>query len=188
MENKEPGSHPDATEDKIIREIPLIQRYSRHNEPEDYRFRVFLKLRLNLSVDETDEIVRETTDEVWKQIDCTKCAHCCRTLQVVVDSTDIKRLAARIGVTPRQFSRRYVADGDDGTRHFATSPCKFLGEDNRCTVYEDRPKACRDFPYLHEDHFVGRTLMMISNTAVCPIVFNVWQRLKTKFKFRRRSQ
>jgi Fe-S-cluster containining protein len=188
MENKKPSSRPDGNQDNIIREIPLIQRYARHNEAEDYRFRVFLKLRLKLTTEETDEIARQTTDEVWKQIDCTQCAHCCRTLQVVVDGNDVDRLAARFGMTSRQFSRRYVAVDDDRTRYFAASPCPFLGEDNRCTVYEDRPKACRDFPYMHEKHFVGRSLMMISNTSVCPIVFNVWQRLKSKLKFHRRGE
>src|ERR1041385_714923 len=129
--------------DPLIREIPLIQRYSRHNEAEDFRFRTFLKVRLNLSNAELDEVVRKTTDEIWQQIDCTTCAHCCRTLQIVVDNKDIQRLALRLGMTPRQFSRKYVQVGEDKTKYLASTPCVFLGADNRCTVYEDRPKACR---------------------------------------------
>ena len=169
--------------DNLIREIPLIQRYSRHNEAEDMRFRAFLKGRLNLSIEKTDAIVQETTDEVWAQIDCTKCANCCRTLQVVVDRTDIQRLAMRLGMTPAQFTRKYVKTGEDRTQYFAQSPCSFLGEDNRCTVYDDRPKACRDFPYLHAKHFTSRTFMMIANCATCPIVFNTWQALKRRLGF-----
>jgi Fe-S-cluster containining protein len=176
---------PDGSPSRIIREIPLIQRYARHNEAEDFRFRAFLKGRLNLSTEQTDAVVRQTTDEVWSQIDCTQCANCCRTLQVVLDVADIRRLSARLGMTARQFGRRYVQSAEDGTQHIAAIPCPFLGQDNRCTVYEDRPKACRDFPYLHEKRFVGRTFMMIDNTAVCPIVFNVWQALKVRLGFRR---
>jgi len=172
--------------DRIIREIPLIQRYSRHNEAEDFRFRTFLKVRLNLSNKELDAIVQETTDAVWQQIDCTACAHCCRTLQIVVDQKDIRRLAARLGMTPGRFSQQYVRVAEDGTLHFASMPCPFLGSDNRCMVYEDRPQACREFPYLHNDGFRTRTLTMIANTAVCPIVFNVWQRLKQRFWPRKR--
>src|SRR5690242_11420910 len=108
MESGRPRKQAQRPSDRIIREIPLIQRYARHNEAEDYRFRAFLKGRLKLTTEQVDAIVRKTTDEVWQQIDCTKCAHCCRTLQVVVDSDDIKRLAARLGVTPQQFSHRYV--------------------------------------------------------------------------------
>ena len=185
MASKRSNTSPGAVSPRIIREIPLIQRYARHNEAEDYRFREFLKTRLNMTVEATDAIVKETTDHVWQQIDCTKCANCCRTLEVVVDNNDVDRLARRLGVTPAQFARRYVAVADDRTKHLATSPCVFLGDDNRCTVYEDRPQACRDFPYLHDKHFVSRSLMMIANTSVCPIVFNVWQSLKEKLKFRR---
>ena len=174
--------------DKLIRSIPLIQRYARHNEGEDFAFRAFLKGRLNLSNAELDAVVQETTDEVWKQIDCLQCGNCCRTLQIVVDDTDIRRLAQRLKMTPRQFATQYVEADSDSTQYLKSTPCSFLGDDNRCAVYEDRPQACRDFPYLHAEDFRSRTFMMIDNTAVCPIVFNVWQQLKERLKFRRRRQ
>ena len=174
--------------DKIIRDIPLIQRYSRHNEAEDMSFRAFLKGRLNLSDEELDAVVQETTDEVWKQIDCLKCANCCRTLQIVVDDKDIQRLAQRLKMTTQQFAKQYVETDQYQTQYLKSTPCSFLGEDNRCSVYEDRPQACRDFPYLHAEGFRQRTFMMIDNTAVCPIVFNVWQQLKERLKFRRRRR
>lgn len=174
--------------DKLIRNIPLIQRYSRHNEAEDFAFRAFLKGDLDLSNKELDRVVQETTDEVWKQIDCLACGNCCRTLQIVVDNKDIQRLARRLAMSPQQFSKQYVSRDADGTLYFKSMPCAFLGEDNRCTVYEDRPQACHDFPYLHSEGFRSRTFMMIDNTAVCPIVFNVWQQLKDRLRFRRRRR
>jgi len=174
--------------EKLIRDIPLIQRYSRHNEAEDMSFRAFLKGRLNLSNEELDAVVQETTDEVWKQIDCLKCANCCRTLQIVVDDKDIQRLAQRLKMTTQQFAKQYVETDQYQTQYLKSTPCSFLGEDNRCSVYEDRPQACRDFPYLHAEGFRQRTFMMIDNTAVCPIVFNVWQQLKERLKFRRRRR
>jgi uncharacterized protein len=172
--------------DQIIREIPLIKRYSRHNEAEDYRFRTFLKGGLDLSNAELDAVVRKTTDEVWQQIDCTACANCCRTMHIVVDNKDIARLAGRLNMTVLQFSKRYVTVAEDKTKQFSSIPCPFLGEDNLCTVYDDRPKACRDFPFLHGDNFRSRTLGVIAHTSDCPIVFNVWQALKKRFKGRKR--
>ena len=170
----------------LIREIPLIARYSRSNEAQDMRFRAFLKAGSEMSNAELDAIVQETTNEVWKQIDCTTCANCCKTLQIVVDSKDIRRLSARLGVSPQKFAQKYVRKDEEGTKYLASTPCVFLGADNRCTVYEDRPQACRDFPYLHTEGFRQRTFMMIDNCATCPIVFNVWQRLKTRLWRRRR--
>ena len=155
-------------QDKIIREIPLIARYARHNEAADYRFREYLKGRLNLSNAALDTVVQEVTDEVWQQIDCTTCAHCCRTLQIMVDAKDIQRLAKRQGISVREFSTQYVAVDEDKTKHLRSSPCVFLGTDNRCTVYEDRPAACRDFPYLTTPNFRSRTLIMIENHGGMP--------------------
>ncbi len=171
--------------DPLIRDISLIQRYSRHNEAEDYRFRDFLKFRLNLSNAELDAAVAETTAEVWSKVDCLTCANCCKTLQVVLDEADIKRLARRLNLSPPEFQKRYVAREADNTLVFAARPCPMLGADNRCGVYEDRPTACRDFPYLYDKDFRSRTLSMVENTALCPIVFNVWRELKVKFRFRK---
>lgn len=167
--------------DKLITEIKLIARYSRHNEEQDFRFRDFVKLKLPMSNDDLDTVVRETTDEVWKQIDCLACGNCCKTLEVVVDQSDIARISRIKGMSISEFARRYVRSTADNALVLKSSPCVFLGEGNACTIYEHRPKACRDFPYLHEKGFRNRTLIMISKCSVCPIVFNVWQRLKGRF-------
>lgn len=166
--------------DPLVRDIRTIGRYSRHNEAEDFRFRAFLK-GMNESDEELDTIVKEATDTVWAQIDCTTCANCCRTLQIVVDNKDIQRLAKRLGISAKQFSQKYVAIAEeDGEQYFNALPCPFLDTDNRCTVYEDRPQACREFPFLYIPGFRQRTLAMIDNNATCPIVFNVWQILKQR--------
>ncbi|MCX6380307.1 MAG: YkgJ family cysteine cluster protein [Armatimonadetes bacterium] len=141
-----------------------------------------MKTRLNLSNAELDAIVEETTDTVWKQIDCTTCANCCRTLQIVVDDKDISRLSAHLGTTPSEFSRRYVQIGKDKTKYFTKIPCPFLGEDNRCTVYEARPQACSGYPYLHWKGFRTHSLMMLDGCSTCPIVFNVWHALKQRLQ------
>jgi Fe-S-cluster containining protein len=188
MNSDENKTKPPLQGAKIIRDIPLIERYARNNEADDYRFRSFLKGRLNMITERTDEIVRATTDEVWQHIDCTKCANCCKTLPVVVDNADVKLLAARLGISQQQFLDKYVTMDAFGDKQFASTPCPFLGDDNLCTVYEERPKACHDFPYLHAEHFTSRSLMMISNTGTCPIVFNVWQELKTRLGFRRKRR
>lgn len=173
--------------DGLIRELPRLRRYARHNEAEDLRFAAFIKTRLNLSNAELDAVVAEVTEEVWAKIECTSCGHCCRNLQIVVDDKDIQRMAARLGLTTKQFSQKYVGVAEDRTKHFNASPCPFLDENNCCTAYEDRPQACRDFPYLHAGNFRSRTLVMIDNGALCPIVFHVWQELKQRFPTKMRS-
>lgn len=169
---------------RIITELELIQRYARDREDENWRFRSFLK-QLDMDDAGLDAVVGETTDEVWQQIDCRACAHCCRTMEIVVDELDIERLARRLKMQPALFRRKYVRKSRDGGEPcLASPPCPFL-RGNDCSVYEDRPKACRDFPYLHEPGFRTRTMTMVENTALCPIVFNTWERLKQRFWTRR---
>jgi uncharacterized protein len=163
--------------DQIITDIPLIRRYARHNEDADWRFRSYLK-GSNKPDTEIDQTVQAITDEVWKDIDCTTCANCCKTLQIVVDDNDILQLSKSILIKPSQFVKLYVETDGDGTKLLKSQPCVFLGQDKKCTVYENRPKACRDFPYLHRPRFRNRSITMVSNLGICPIVFNVWQRLK----------
>jgi Fe-S-cluster containining protein len=172
------------SEEKLITEIPLIQRYAARREDENWRFRTYVKHRLKMEDDQLDAVVQETTDAVWSQIDCTRCAQCCRTLQVVVDHQDAARLAKRLNMSASEFKRRYMKFDEHKEGYFAASPCPFLKE-NACSVYEDRPKACRDFPYLHEPKFRTRMITFIENTALCPIVYNTCERLKTRLQFRR---
>jgi Fe-S-cluster containining protein len=43
-----------------------------------------------------------------------------------------------------------------------TGPCAFLGKDNRCTIWKDRPEVCRVFPYA-ASMFMSRVYIAISN-------------------------
>ncbi len=166
---------------QLITDLPLIRRYARANEPEDNQFRAYLKHQLPISNSELDAMVVGTTRDVWSKIDCLACGNCCRTLQVIVDDSDIARLSARLTSSAREFHSRFVATAPDGVKFFSRSPCPFLGDDNACSVYEDRPQSCRDFPYLLDPGFRRRSIATLENVSTCPIVFNVWQSLKRRF-------
>lgn len=88
--------------------------------------------------------------------DCLKCvAYCCTYTHIPTTKSDIKRLAKHYEITEEQAKRRYTKKGDEDTprvlrhtedEHFVSS-CMFLDKDTRnCTIYEARPKICRDFP------------------------------------------
>jgi len=137
-----------------------------------------------MSREQTDLVVKETTEEVWSQIDCVACANCCKTLSIEVDAKDITRLAATLNLSAAQFKTKCCEVLPDKTVVLKSRPCIFLAEDGKCKVYDDRPKACADYPYLREPHFVSRSISMVENSSCCPIVFNVWQQLKIKLGFR----
>src|ERR1051325_2237055 len=144
--------------DKLITSIELIERYARARAGENWRFRTFVKHRLDWKDEEVDRVAQATGAEVAAAIDCTACAHCCRTLQIVVDAADMARLASRLGISVKEFRRKYVGKSEFGEECLNRQPCPFLAG-SLCSVYEDRPRACRDFPYLQESGFRQRMLM-----------------------------
>ena len=88
-------------------------------------------------------------------------------------------------ITVKELRQQYLeydeSDDEPGWQMKGT-PCPFQ-ENNRCTVYEDRPQDCRGYPYLHKPGFNCRTIGMIERTFICPIVFNVMEELKEELKF-----
>lgn len=93
---------------------------------------------------------------VKKLYNCKKCvAYCCSYTLIPVNNSDLKRLAKHFGVSEKVAEKRFTKYGDKinprvlrhtADEHFNTS-CAFLDkETRRCTVYEARPRICRDFP------------------------------------------
>lgn len=90
--------------------------------------------------------------------DCLECpAYCCTYEEIPVSAYDVKRLARGLDLTPAQVERRYTKKGGDGKRVLRhrkdgiyPTACTFLDQETRgCTVYEHRPKICREFPSSH---------------------------------------
>ena len=94
-----------------------------------------------------------------------------------LDEADVNRLAAGLGMTPDELTTRHLTRDEEGHLTFNRLPCPFLVE-NRCSVYEHRPDVCRSYPHLHKPRFVSRLMLAIGNCSICPISFNVYERLK----------
>ena len=154
---------------------------------ENFRFRDFLKHRTRLGSKEVDRLVFAISEKVWKKIDCTTCGNCCREVSPKVEDNEVERLACHTGVTPAEFISKRLKRSESGEEApwvMRERPCPFL-RDNRCTVYEQRPGNCRDYPYLDKPDFTSRTLSMIGRLSECPAVFEVWEQLKVATGFRR---
>jgi Fe-S-cluster containining protein len=162
------------------KDLRKIEQLARQREDENWRFRCYLKAS-DLSVARIDALVRKLYQEVSAQIDCTSCGNCCRVMKPLLTDADIKRLAAHLGLTVTQFRADYIkADSEERNAvEFNTMPCPFL-QDNHCTVYDCRPRDCRSYPHLHKKDFVFRINQAYNNCSVCPIVFNVYEGLKSE--------
>jgi len=69
---------------------------------------------------------------------------------------------------------------EEGDSVFKDLPCPFLGEDNYCAVYEDRPGACRDYPHTDCISFRKYVPQMLENTRICPGVFLIFEEIKKR--------
>jgi len=88
-----------------------------------------------------------------KRVDCfTKC---CAALQLVLTPYDILRMKHRLGITSERFLEDFTRTRLDRHPRFPmvllqmnrddSRTCPFVGPEG-CTLYEDRPGACRIYP------------------------------------------
>ncbi|MCZ2099931.1 MAG: YkgJ family cysteine cluster protein [Chitinophagales bacterium] len=125
------------------------------------------------------ESLKSCHQEVFSKIDCLACANCCKTSPPLVTNKDIKRIAQHLKMTPKLFERKYVIEDINGEKSFSQVPCFFLQEDNRCSIYEVRPEACRNYPHTDEDAYFIRTSLNLNNTLICPAAFLILKKIKS---------
>jgi hypothetical protein len=120
-------------------------------------------------------------DEVFRRIDCLQCANCCKSIPPIVNQTDSRRIANYLQLPESQFYQKYLRKDEDGDTVINQSPCPFLKADNKCRIYEVRPKACREYPHTNNREFVKNIRLHVQNTHYCPAVFHIVEQLKTHF-------
>jgi Fe-S-cluster containining protein len=116
-------------------------------------------------------------DEAFKKIDCLSCGNCCKNYSPRFKTTDIKRISKHLKMKEGDFINTYLNLDTDGDYVAKTAPCPFLGTDNYCSIYEERPGDCARYPYTHEDVLIKRPQLTQKNSTVCPIVHYVLEKL-----------
>ena len=125
-----------------------------------------------------DAIFHEAHEEVFAETDCLTCANCCKTTSPIFYQTDIERASRFLKMKPGDFIDRYLRVDEDHDYVLKSSPCAFLDGDNYCTIYEARPKACREYPHTDRKKMVQITTLTYNNTLVCPAVLEIVERIK----------
>lgn len=120
-----------------------------------------------------DTIVQQLHDEVSEKIDCLTCANCCRSLGPAIYDKDIERIAKALRIKPSEVVSSYLWIDEDGDYVFKSMPCPFLMNDNYCSIYESRPKACREYPHTDRKNFEQIYKLTVKNASTCPIAYEV---------------
>lgn len=127
-----------------------------------------------------DYLVQETHEEVFQKIDCLQCANCCQTTGPLFTEKDIERISKHLRLKPAEFEQKYLQTDEDQDKVLQDLPCWFLNSDNTCSIYEIRPKACREFPHTDRRKIYQINHLTLKNTLICPAAFEFVEKIKEK--------
>jgi uncharacterized protein len=141
---------------------------------------VFFKRLARLDPRKLDDLVHELHEEVFEVINCLECANCCKSLGPRITDADVSRISLSLKRKPAQLVSEYLQRDEDGDLVFNAMPCPFLDSENYCTIYDNRPRACRDYPHTDRRKFYQILPLTLQNTFTCPAVLEIIDRLKEK--------
>lgn len=111
--------------------------------------------------------------KTFKGIDCLECANCCKTTSPIFRKVDIDRISKSMGMKSGKFEDEFLRVDEDGDFVLKSSPCYFLGNDNKCSIYDVRPLACREYPHTDRKNMFQILDLTAKNVEICPAVAKI---------------
>lgn len=161
--------------EEILKKLP---QKARQLQTENKKF--FQKLQKRPPKD-LDNNMLELHEEEFGRTDCLQCANCCKTTGPLFTDADVVRISKFFRLKPQAFIEKYLRIDEDGDTVLKYVPCSFLGADNYCSIYDVRPKACREYPHTNRKKFHQISEITMKNLAICPAAFNIIEELKKRF-------
>ena len=155
-----------------------LSKFRKESNSRSKENRTFLSSLRRANHRDLDEAFHALHEEVFEEVDCLTCANCCKTTSPIFYPTDIDRISRALRLKPGDFIERYLRIDEDNDYVLKSSPCPFLDDGNYCHIYDDRPKACREYPHTDRKKMVQITELTYRNTLVCPAVLEMVDRLK----------
>ncbi len=121
------------------------------------------------------------TREVAAVVDCSACGRCCQRMGPEIDDETARRLAAALDLSVGELRQQLLRPMWPGApaaeqRWLLPDPCP-LHDGLLCTIYEHRPRVCRDFPCEVGSSSAERLRIFVETARICPITYNVLERL-----------
>jgi Fe-S-cluster containining protein len=160
----------------IISNLPKLAK-DKHKENKTF----FAKLKKK-PPKQLDYLMQELHDTEFERTNCLKCANCCKTTGPLFTDKDIEQISKHFKLKVWQFAEQYLHLDEDNDYVLQNVPCTFLGEDNYCSIYDVRPKACREFPHTDRKKFQKISNLTLKNVAICPAAFNIVEEMKKRIK------
>ncbi len=165
--------------EKILKQLPARAK-DKHNEHKKFFVKLRKKPPKNL-----DLVMQHLHDEEFQQTDCLSCANCCKTTGPLFTVKDIERISKHFKMKPQQFIDTFLRIDEENDYVLQSVPCAFLGADNYCSIYDVRPKACREFPHTDRKKFQQISNLTLKNVAICPAAFNIVEKMMNTLENRK---
>ncbi|MEZ4883331.1 MAG: YkgJ family cysteine cluster protein [Chitinophagales bacterium] len=160
-----------------MKQSDLIQDWRDRKTANKKKLRTFTGNLRRKKGKKLDELGDELHEKVFREIDCLDCANCCTSIPPMLLRADITRISKYLGMKPSQFEAEYLVIDEDGDVVMNSTPCPFLESDNKCFIYEHRPKACRKYPHTDQLEFSQNLHLHATNANHCPAVFHILERM-----------
>lgn len=160
-------------------ELKNLPKQAKDKHKENKKFFAKLKKRPPKHL---DHLMQELHDEEFSRTDCLECANCCKTTGPLFTNKDIERISKHFKQKPQVFIENYLRIDEDKDYVLQKVPCTFLGEDNRCSIYDVRPKACAEFPHTDRKKFHQISNLTMKNVAICPAAFRIVEEMKSRIQ------
>lgn len=84
--------------------------------------------------------------KILKKVKCKKCGWCCKAQNAMLTIDDVKRLCTYLKCNYEELREKYL---DKNMKiPYLKSPCPFLDGEDKCTIYNIRPKVCKIYPFV----------------------------------------
>lgn len=160
--------------DDLLKQLPLR---AKEKQPENKKFFAKLKKKPPKNL---DYVMQELHDVEFQKTNCLSCGNCCKTTGPLFTNADVERISKHLRLKSQQFIERYLRVDEDNDYVLQQVPCAFLGQDNYCSIYDVRPKACKEFPHTDRKKFHQINNLTLKNVAICPAAFNIVEEMKKK--------
>ncbi|MEP2280923.1 YkgJ family cysteine cluster protein [Maribacter sp.] len=162
--------------EEVLRDLPK-KAQEKHNENKKFFVKLRKKPPKNL-----DYIMQDLHEAEFERTDCLSCANCCKTTGPLFTNADVERISKSFRMKPQKFIETYLRVDEENDYVLQQTPCTFLGTDNYCSIYDVRPKACREFPHTDRKKFQQISNLTLKNVAICPAAFNIVEEMKKLMK------
>lgn len=162
--------------------IEELENLANIKQEENIKFRTFLKNHADPK--ELDEQFKQLHDKYFSIYDCSKCRNCCKQYYGTFSKNEIEKAASFLELSTNELKDKYLQSKPDSEGYKTKNyPCDFF-QNGECILKECKPETCKEYPYTNKNNRLGSLWGVIDNTAICPVVYEIFEELKKLYNFR----